>query len=207
MSDIRDLFTIGQARYSKGNVLIQPTRNESHTKGRAERLLGALNCRYTNREHGYVCSPSKAKKFEKLLADGWDASYGGELESPEGTAPEKMTKKERETLKLRELVRTFVLEHGGTEETFGSGGSTLTLPTKYGPLHIPNSLNSVGTVFAKFDASQPGLGNPVSGKWNLHTGDRDARSTFESWKRQVALVAPGSGSGASPALPPGTSRG
>jgi hypothetical protein len=48
--------------------------------------LEALNFRYTGRENGYVGSPSKVKKFEKMMADGWDATYSGKLESPEDQA-------------------------------------------------------------------------------------------------------------------------
>jgi hypothetical protein len=49
------------------------------------RLLGALNCRWTNRERGYIASPSKVVKFERLFREGRDASYSGELEPPKGT--------------------------------------------------------------------------------------------------------------------------
>ena len=44
-----------------------------------------LNCRYSKQAGGYVVSPSKLVKFEKLLADGWDACVvTGKLYPPYG---------------------------------------------------------------------------------------------------------------------------
>lgn len=68
-------YTISEARYSKGMMLVRPTSNGSGYKTRAARLIGdGLNCRYTGRENAYVASPSKVAKFERLYAAGWDAS-------------------------------------------------------------------------------------------------------------------------------------
>lgn len=75
-------FTIGQARYAKGQVLVR-IPNTSGFKTRAERLAGALRGRWSNRERGYVMSPTKAKRLEKLYQEGWDAGLlSGELEPP-----------------------------------------------------------------------------------------------------------------------------
>ena len=65
-------FTVSEARYSKGNYIVRcPSANG--LKSRAARLIGdGLNCRYTGREKGYVASPSKLVKFQKLYAAGWD---------------------------------------------------------------------------------------------------------------------------------------
>lgn len=53
-------------------------------KTRADRLIGdGLNCRWSRQAGGYVVSPSKLKKFEKLFSEGWDASaFTGELYPP-----------------------------------------------------------------------------------------------------------------------------
>lgn len=77
MSDIRDLYTVSQARYSKGNLIVRYSKSPSGMKGRPARLLEALKFRYTGRENGYVGSPSKVKKFEEMMTDGWDATYFG----------------------------------------------------------------------------------------------------------------------------------
>lgn len=77
-------YDVQPARYSKGNNLIRPVPTGNGTKSRAERLLCALRCRYTNRERGYVATPSKTVRFEKLFADGWDANFfSNELQAPE----------------------------------------------------------------------------------------------------------------------------
>lgn len=75
-------YTIGGARYAKGQMAVQIARG-GENKGRAERLLCALNFRYTSRECSYIGSPSKVRKFEALYAAGWDASFfSRELEPP-----------------------------------------------------------------------------------------------------------------------------
>ena len=65
---------MSRARYAKGMMLIR-TRSTTGMKSRADRLLSALNCRYTNRERGYICSPAKLAKFERLFNAGWDANF------------------------------------------------------------------------------------------------------------------------------------
>lgn len=78
-----DAYTITPARYSKGNfAVVCPSTNG--LKSRAARLIGdGLNCRHSGRERAYIASPSKVRKFEKLYAEGWDASViTGELEPP-----------------------------------------------------------------------------------------------------------------------------
>jgi hypothetical protein len=74
-------YTVRGARYAKGMLLVR-VRSESGLKSRAARLLGALKCRWTNREGGYICSPTKFAKFERLFSEGRDASFFGELEPP-----------------------------------------------------------------------------------------------------------------------------
>ncbi len=74
-------FTVSDSRYSKGNYIVRcPSTNG--LKSRAARLIGdGLNCRYTGLEKGYVASPSKPAKFQKLYAAGWDANFvTGELQ-------------------------------------------------------------------------------------------------------------------------------
>jgi hypothetical protein len=77
------LYTVQPARYAKGQILVQTVPNGTGLKIREDRLLCALNCRYTHRERGYVCSPSKVRKFEHYLAEGWDATIFGELRPPQ----------------------------------------------------------------------------------------------------------------------------
>lgn len=74
-------YTITPARYSKGNFIVQ-THNDGPWKGRAERLIcDGLNCRYVGRSKGFMASPSKVARFERLYAEGWDAnSFTGELQ-------------------------------------------------------------------------------------------------------------------------------
>ena len=81
-------YCVSIARYSKGNFLVRCPSPDNY-KTRASRLIGdALKCRWTNREGGYVASPSKLRRFEKLYADGWDAcAITGRLRSPIVEAP------------------------------------------------------------------------------------------------------------------------
>jgi hypothetical protein len=81
-------YTIGDARYAKGQKLVKVQSSGTGLKTRAARLIGdGLKGRYTNREHGYIVSPTKAARFEDLYAQGWDASaITGELQPPEGHA-------------------------------------------------------------------------------------------------------------------------
>ena len=82
-------YSIAAARYA-GRYNGKPQmaiRCPSHNgyKTRAARLIGdGLNGRYSGRELAYIVSPAKAAKFEKLYAEGWDASpYSGELQPPQ----------------------------------------------------------------------------------------------------------------------------
>lgn len=67
-------YTSCEARYAKDKILVSAPCADG-LKTRAARLLCALNCRYTNRERGFVCSPTKFARFERLFAEGWDANY------------------------------------------------------------------------------------------------------------------------------------
>jgi hypothetical protein len=115
VSTIRDAYTVGQARYSKGNLIVRYTPGPSGMKGRVPRLLEALHFRYTGRENGYVGSPSKVKKFEKMVADGWNATYFGKLESPEEQAREQASTEERLAHIRGERVAAPSLPPGTTE--------------------------------------------------------------------------------------------
>lgn len=77
-------YSTHPARYAKGQLLIRCPSTTGY-KTRAARLIEGLKGRWTNREHGYVLSPTKLTRFEKLYAEGWDASImTGELQSPKG---------------------------------------------------------------------------------------------------------------------------
>lgn len=81
-------YTIGDARYAKGQKLVKTVPSGTGLKSRAERLIGdGLKGRYTNRERGYVVSPAKAARFEEMYTQGWDASpILRELIPPDGHA-------------------------------------------------------------------------------------------------------------------------
>lgn len=78
-------YRISSARYAKGKMLVRCPSPDGY-KTRAARLIGdGLKGRWTNREGGYVASPTKAAKFEKLFAEGWDAcTVTSELVPPKG---------------------------------------------------------------------------------------------------------------------------
>ena len=75
-------YTISNARYAKGQKLICCHTNDQY-KTRAHRLVEALKGRYTGRENGYIVSPTKAQRFEKLYLKGWD----GKIMTAELVAP------------------------------------------------------------------------------------------------------------------------
>lgn len=80
-------YTISRARSPKGLVVVRcPSRDGSKT--RAARLAEGLRGRWTHRVGGYVMTPAKAARFERLYREGWDASRRtGELEPPERELP------------------------------------------------------------------------------------------------------------------------
>ena len=81
-------YTIGPASYAKGMMIVHCARDGSGFKTRAARLIGdGLKARWTNRCGGYIASPAKVRKFERLYAEGWDAScILGTLIPPEEAA-------------------------------------------------------------------------------------------------------------------------
>lgn len=80
-------YTIQPARYAKGMLAVRCT-SRTDMKSRAARLIGdGLRCRWSNRERAFIASPTKVAKFERLFAEGWDASYiTGALEAPRAAA-------------------------------------------------------------------------------------------------------------------------
>lgn len=81
-------YYVSPARYSKGNSLVRCPSPDGY-KTRASRLIGdGLNCRWANRERGFIASPSKLRRFEELYAQGWDAcAITGKLRPPEAQPP------------------------------------------------------------------------------------------------------------------------
>lgn len=82
------VYSISPARYAgrwngRRQVAIRCV-SEDMFKTRAMRLIGdGLNGRYSNRERAYIVSPAKARKFEQLYAEGYDAStFTHELIAP-----------------------------------------------------------------------------------------------------------------------------
>lgn len=67
-------YRISQARYAKGQVIVRLDRDETGMKNRQGRLAEALRGRWTGREGGYIMSAAKARKFERYVAEGKDAS-------------------------------------------------------------------------------------------------------------------------------------
>lgn len=72
-------YSITPARYAgrwngKPQMAVHCVSDGSGYKNRAQRLIGdGLKGRWSGREKAYICSPTKAAKFEKLYAEGWDA--------------------------------------------------------------------------------------------------------------------------------------
>lgn len=78
-------YTISPAHYAKGKLVISCMPSGDGWKTRAIRLVEAkgIGGRYVNRSRGYHVSPAGAARFEKLYAEGWDASsFTRELEPP-----------------------------------------------------------------------------------------------------------------------------
>lgn len=70
-------FTITPARYAKGKMLIRCPSDGSGMKTRAMCLASAkgIGGRWTNRSGGYVVSKPAAERFQRLYAEGYDASW------------------------------------------------------------------------------------------------------------------------------------
>ena len=79
------MYTVGKARYSKGNLIVHVQSDGSGFKSNESKILDTLGFRYTGRENGYVGSAKKVEGFEKLVKDGWKGSmFGDSLTSPTG---------------------------------------------------------------------------------------------------------------------------
>lgn len=77
-------YSIVPARYAKGKLVIQPTRDGSGFKTRAARLAGTFG-KWVHRSGGYTVSAAGARRFERLYSEGYDASViTGELQPPPG---------------------------------------------------------------------------------------------------------------------------
>lgn len=94
-------FQCSPTSYVRGKMSLHlETEERNIYKGPAHRLLDALNARWSRRS-SYVLTPSRAKLWQTLFVQGWDAAtdwrgaYGckeaPKLESPDGG---KMTLKE-----------------------------------------------------------------------------------------------------------------
>jgi len=85
-----DGFEISPARYAKGKVLVRITKSNGdfmNRTGRVADIIGGGGRGYSNREKGYVMSPSQAEKFQRAVIEGWDASViTRELRPPEKLA-------------------------------------------------------------------------------------------------------------------------
>lgn len=77
-------YTVSDSRYAKGKKIVRIPPGDGF-KSRAHRLIGhGLGANWVNREEGYSASPAKVAKFERLYAEGWDASIvTGELKPPQ----------------------------------------------------------------------------------------------------------------------------
>lgn len=75
-------YIVGTARYAKGMHAVHVNPSGTGLKTRADYLLTALKCRWSNRERSFIVSPSKLRKFEQLFADGWDGDVLGRLVPP-----------------------------------------------------------------------------------------------------------------------------
>lgn len=76
-------YTISNARYSRTGAKVIHAPSSDGYATRAQRLARGLKCRWSHRQNGYVCTPSKAAKFERLYAAGWDAcSFSFALQEP-----------------------------------------------------------------------------------------------------------------------------
>ncbi len=83
-----DEYRITNARYAKDMMKVTAPAVDG-LKGRAARLAHSIaRGRYSNREGGYIMSKAAAERFERLYAEGWDASFlSGKLEPPPEALP------------------------------------------------------------------------------------------------------------------------
>lgn len=77
-------YTVTPARYAKNMMAVHCPSDGSGWKTRAHYLCCALRGRYSGRENAYILSPTKARRFEHLYRQGWNASPFGTLIPPKG---------------------------------------------------------------------------------------------------------------------------
>lgn len=61
-------FTVTPARYAKGMLLVRCTSDGIFISRPARILRDELNCRFTNREGGYIASARKVERLRQALA-------------------------------------------------------------------------------------------------------------------------------------------
>lgn len=66
--------TYSTPRYKAAGVLVR-VQADGMFKTRAHRLLDALRARWSHRQGGYILPETKAAKFARLYAAGYDAGY------------------------------------------------------------------------------------------------------------------------------------
>lgn len=68
-----DSFTVSDARYAKGKLLVRTIPDGSGIKTRADRLAAALGGRWVGRESGYIMGAAAVEKLKTLHAAGFSA--------------------------------------------------------------------------------------------------------------------------------------
>ena len=69
MGDLTQTCTIHPARYAKGKMAIHCKPDGTGWKTLAALVISRMpGTRWSNREHAYICSPSRAEKFKAELA-------------------------------------------------------------------------------------------------------------------------------------------
>ena len=66
---MRDTYTVTRARYAKGMMAVHCKLDGTGWKTLAALIISGMpGVRWSNRESAYICSPSRAAKFEAELA-------------------------------------------------------------------------------------------------------------------------------------------
>jgi hypothetical protein len=63
-------YTIGPAKYAKGMLAVRPAVDGTGWKTLAAVIISGMpGVRWTGRERAYLCSPSRARKFEQAVQE------------------------------------------------------------------------------------------------------------------------------------------
>lgn len=159
-------YTITDARYSKGNKVVQAP-GKGQFKSDIHWLAEGLGGRYVHRSHGYVMTPNRAELLDKMAKEGgWDAHVPLILtkgtRSPSTFSHPEHTKGEK--VPVSKVVAHFKSKGALANEFDADAGIDLLPNEDAAPAPAPAAPSAGGARFVEAHFSQP-VAPSYGGRW------------------------------------------